>query len=77
MSKKNPDYRFEPLANIDIDSASFQVGLHHYHIGPCRPGFVINAGAIEISVNAHHTDIDAMINALKLARKKLRMAGLA
>lgn len=69
---KASTYHFEPLADIDVDGAVFQVGVHHYPIGPARPGFIVNAGAIEIRFNAHHTDIDAMIEALKSARRKLR-----
>ena len=69
---KAPAYRFEALADIDVDSAVFQVGLHHHPVGPARPGFVINTGAVEVRFNAHRTDIDAMIEALKSARRKLR-----
>lgn len=65
-------YQFETLADIDVDGAAVRVGLNHYPAGPARPGFVINTGAVEVQFNVHHTDIDAMIEALKSARRKLR-----
>lgn len=70
-----PENRFEVFADVDLDSVVMQVVLHHAMIGPPQPGFRFNAGAIEVSFNAHCTDIDTMIDALKAARKALRKAG--
>lgn len=71
MTKPDPN-RFEAFADIDIDSAVLQVGLQHCAIGPAGPAMRVNAGAVEVQIRAHISDIDAMIDALKAARKKLR-----
>lgn len=63
--------RFEVFADIDIDGASLQVGLQYYAIGPAAPALRVNAGAVEVQIRAHITDFDAIIDALKAARKKL------
>ena len=69
---KPAKYRFEVLTDVDLDGAAMQVGLHHYAIGPARPGFLINTGAVEISVNVHGVaDLDEMIAALRGAKRRL------
>lgn len=73
MSKVDPN-RFEAFADFDTDGAAFRVGLQHYAIGPAGPAIQINTGALEIQFRAHITDIDAMIDGLKQARKALRKA---
>lgn len=68
--------RFEALADIDVDGAAFQVGLSHYAFSPSRAGFRFNAGAVEVIVNVHHTDIDEMIKALRRAKNALAKKGI-
>lgn len=71
-----PENRFELFADVDLDGVAMMIGLHHAMIGPPRPGFLLNTGAIEVNFNVHHTDIDTMIDALKDVRKALRKAGV-
>jgi hypothetical protein len=71
VAEPRPNH-FEVFADIDIDGAALRVGLLHYALGPPGPAMQVNAGAVEVQIRAHITDIDAMIDALKAARKKLR-----
>ena len=67
-----PENRFEVFYDTDIDGAVLQVGLLHAPIGPPRPAVRVGTGAVEITVNGHHADIDAMIEALKAVRRRLK-----
>lgn len=64
--------RFEPFVDFDTDGAAFQVGLQHYAVGGPGPAIRINTGALEIQFRAHSTDVDALIDGFKQARKQLR-----
>lgn len=64
--------RFEDFVDLDTDGAVFQVGLQHAALGGPSPAFRINTGALELKYVAHMSDIDALINGLKEARKELR-----
>lgn len=72
MSRVVPENWFEVFYDSDIDGAVLQVGLLHAPIGPPRPAIRVGTGAVEITVNGHHTDIDTMIEALKAARRRLK-----
>ena len=63
--------RFEPLADIDVDGAVFQVGIHHYVFGPARPAIHFGTGCVDITINVHRGDIDTMVNALKRAARQI------
>ena len=69
---KTPKFRFEEFADFDVDGACVHIGLEHYPIGPARPAIRINAGAVEVRCHVHHTDIDAMIDGLKAAKRELK-----
>lgn len=62
---------FEDVADFDVDSAVVSVGLHHYVIGPPRPGFYVATGAVEVSINFHESDIDALIDTFKAIKRKM------
>jgi hypothetical protein len=66
--------RFDVIVDSDIDGAVLQVGLQHSMIGPPRPAIRVHTGAVEIVLNAHHTDIDTLIDGLKAARRLLKKA---
>ena len=66
---------FEALADIDVDSAVFKIGLQHGAIGPARPAMRFETGAVSIGIEVHYIDLDAMIDALKSSKKKLKAAG--
>lgn len=72
---KKPELRFEALADIDVDSAVFMVGLQHFPIGPARPAMRFETGAVNVGIEVHYGDLDAMIDALKEAKRKLKAAG--
>lgn len=73
MAKSKPDpNRFESFVDIDTDGAVFEVGLQHFAIGKPGPAIRINTGALEMKYVAHVTDVDALIDGLKQARKALR-----
>lgn len=72
MSVTVPENRFEVFFDSDIDGAVLQVGLLHAVIGPPRPAIRVGTGAVEITVNGHHSDIDTMIDALKAVRRRIR-----
>jgi hypothetical protein len=63
--------RFEVLVDIDVgaECVVFQVGIEHYVLGPPCPAFYVEAGDVNVKVNVHRGDIDAMISALKKAKK--------
>lgn len=63
--------RFEPLADIDVDCAVFQVGVQHYVFGPPDPTILIGTGALELKIRVHISDIDPMIEALTEAKAKI------
>lgn len=69
--KPKPENWFEPFADLDTDGAVFQVGLQHYAIGTPGPAIHISTGALDLQFNAHITDLDALIEGLKAARKAL------
>lgn len=71
-----PENRFDIITDADIDSATLQVGIQHYMIGPPRPAMRINTGAVEIMINGHHTDIDTIIDGFKAVKKLLKKQGL-
>lgn len=69
---KQQEPRFEEFVDFDTDGAVFRVGLQHYALGAPGPAIQINTGALEIQFRAHSTDIDALIDGLKQARKRIR-----
>lgn len=74
--KAVPENRFDVVTDADIDGAAIQVGLQHYMIGPPRPAMRINTGAVEITINGHHSDIDRIIDGFKTVKRLLKKQGL-
>lgn len=62
---------FEEVVDFDVDSAVVRAGLHHYVIGPPRPGFLVATGAVDVSINFHESDIDALIDTFKAIKRKM------